>query len=123
MSIEVTLTLSDGMIEQAKRFGTATKRDLSSVLTDTLELLWPTLGEIPNTNLLPALSQLSDAEVQALADSKMDVVQNQRLGMLQVKGKEAGLSSDERYELMALLHIYQLGQLRKAEALAELVYR
>ena len=43
--------------------------------------------------------------------------------MLQVKGNEVGLSSDERYELMALLHIYQLGQLRKAEALAELVYR
>jgi len=33
------------------------------------------------------------------------------------------LSVAERYELLALLQIYQLGQLRKSEALAETVQR
>ena len=58
-----------------------------------------------------------------LADSKMDVMQNQRLGALQTTGKATGLSVAERYELLALLQIYQLGQLRQAAALAEAVRR
>jgi hypothetical protein len=53
----------------------------------------------------------------------MDEGQNQRLGELQVKGKEFGLSDLERYELLSLLQIYQIGQLRKSEALAEAVRR
>jgi uncharacterized protein YnzC (UPF0291/DUF896 family) len=53
----------------------------------------------------------------------MDEVQNQRLGELQAKGKTTALTESERYELLALLHIYQLGQLRKSEALAEAVRR
>jgi hypothetical protein len=46
---------------------------------------------------------------------------NQRLGDLQANGKAASLNEAERYELLALLQIYQLGQLRKSEALAEAV--
>jgi hypothetical protein len=53
----------------------------------------------------------------------MDKIQNQRLGDLQANGKAASLNEAERYELLALLQIYQLGQLRKSEALAEAVKR
>jgi hypothetical protein len=53
----------------------------------------------------------------------MDAVQNQRLGELQRRGKTIGLTEAERYELLVLLHIYQIGQLRKSEALAEAVQR
>jgi hypothetical protein len=42
---------------------------------------------------------------------------------LQTKGKATGLSVAERYELLALLQIYHLGQLRKSEAVAEAVRR
>ncbi len=59
----------------------------------------------------------------ALADSKMDAVQNQRLGQLQARGKNAELTEAEQDELMAFLQIYQLGQLRKSEGLAEAVRR
>jgi hypothetical protein len=48
---------------------------------------------------------------------------NQRLGDLQANGKAASFNEAERYELLALLQIYQLGQLRKSEALAEAVKR
>jgi thymidylate kinase len=37
--------------------------------------------------------------------------------------KNSGMTVDERYELMALMQIYQLGQLRKSEALAAAVRR
>jgi hypothetical protein len=62
---------------------------------------------------------LPDAEVLALVSLKMDEAQNSRLGALQAKGKESFLTEAERYELMTLLQIYQIGQLRKSEALAE----
>src|ERR671932_820579 len=78
---------------------------------------------LPEGSSNPSVSSLSDAEVLALADSKMDAVQNQRLGELQQRGKTIGLTEAERYELLALLQIYQLGQLRKSEALAEAVQR
>jgi hypothetical protein len=79
--------------------------------------------QIPDNNLYPPVSSLSDTEVLALAEAKMDLIQNQRLGTLQEKGKNVGLTTDERYELMALMQIYQIGQLRKSEALAEAVRR
>ena len=123
MAVEITLTLPEVLVEQAKRFGKATKRDAEAVLADTLGMMWLTLGELPDTSFLPSVSGLPDDELITLADSKMDAVQNRRLGLLQSKGKEHRLSHAECYELMALLHIYQLGQLRKSEGLAEAVRR
>jgi hypothetical protein len=123
MAIEVTLTLPESLIEHAKWFGQATQRDVKSVLTDTLEMMWPTLGDLPDTSPYPPVSTMSDTEVLALADSKMDAAQNQQLGELQAKGKVVGLAHAERYELLTLMQIYQLGQLRKSEALAEAVRR
>jgi hypothetical protein len=56
------------------------------------------------TKLDPPISALSDADVLALADSKMDATQNERLGFLQIKGKSEGLTEAEQVELMALIH-------------------
>jgi hypothetical protein len=119
---EVTLNLPEPLIAHAQKLGLATQRNLDSVLTDTLAMLWLTLEEIPGTSE-PPVSELSDNAVLELADAKMNEAQNQRLGDLQAKGKTAGLTDAERYELLALLQIYQLGQLRKSEALAEAIYR
>jgi len=121
MTVEVTLYLPENLVERAKRFGEVTQRDVGQVLADTLEMMWATLD--PLSDLAPSVSTLSDDEVLALAQAKMDPVQNERLGELQGKGKEEGLTEAERAELLALLHIYQIGQLRKSEGLAEAVRR
>jgi hypothetical protein len=123
MAIAITISLPETLIAQAKRFAWATHREAETVLAEALEMMWPTLGSLPDEVLHPSVSNLSDAEVLALAEAKMDPIQNQRLGALQAKGKASGLTMDERYELMALMQIYQLGQLRKSEALAEAVQR
>lgn len=122
MSVQVTLSLPDNMVEHAKQLGTATKRDTAEVLADVLEMMWPTLSDSPTSDL-PAVETLSDEDVLALANMKLDKAQNERLGELQSKGKESTLSEVERFELLSLLQIYQLGQLRKSEALAEAVRR
>lgn len=123
MAIEVTLTLPENLVEYAKRLGNATQRDVAAILADALEMLLPTLENLPEGSSNPTVSTFSDAEVLALANFKMDAFQNQRLGELQQRGKTTGLTEAERYELLALLQIYQLGQLRKSEALAEAVQR
>ena len=122
MSVEITLTLPEPLIEQVKQFGSATKRDVAAVLIDSLEMMWPTLSVLPTINY-PSVNALSDEEVLTIAQAKMDKVQNDRLGSLQAKGKEASLTREEQYELLTLLQIYQVGQLRKSEALAEAVRR
>ena len=125
MSVEVTLSLPKSLIEYAKYFGNKMQQNIEAVLSDALELTLPMWENISDNNSFsyPSISSLSDAEVLQLADSKMDVVQNRRLGKLQAKGKTVGLSLAERYELFALLKIYQMGQLRKSEGLAESVQR
>ncbi len=121
MVVEVTLQLPEHLVEHAKRFGEATQREASQVLADTLEMMWATIGI--GSELEPQVSTLADEEVLALADAKMDSTQNDRLGELQAWGKANGLTEAERVELLTLLHLYQVGQMRKSEGLAEAVRR
>lgn len=121
MAVEVTLQLPEHLVEHAKRFGEATQREVGQVLADTLEMMWATIGTGPE--LKPPVSTLTDEDVLALADVKMDPVQNDRLAELQTRGKADGLTEAERAELLSLLHLYQVGQQRKSEGLAEAVRR
>jgi hypothetical protein len=74
---------------------------------------------LPDPNLYPPVSSLSDDEVRTLTQLKLSQNQNDRLGELQAQGKASDLAEIERYELLALLQVYQFGQLRKSEAIAE----
>ncbi len=122
MAVKITLTLPENLVEYAQHLGNITQQDVTTVLADVLEMLCPTLENFSDSNYSP-VSTLSDAEILSLADGKMDAVQNQRLGELQGKGKSTGLTAAERYELLALMQIYQIGQLRKSQALVEAVNR
>jgi hypothetical protein len=53
----------------------------------------------------------------------MDPVQNSRLRQLQKKRESESLSPAEQAELLSLWQIYEVGSLRKAQALAESVRR
>lgn len=77
MAIEVTLTLPENLVEHAKRLGDATQRDVAAILADALEMLLPTLENLPEGSSYPSVSTRSNTEVLILADSKMDAVQNQ----------------------------------------------
>ena len=123
MTVSITLNLPEHLVEHAEYFGQVTQRDINEVLVDTLEMMWPTLGEVPDIRLYPSVSTMSNQEVLSLADQQMDPIQNQRLSDLQSKGKVSGLLVDERYELLALMQIYQIGLLRKSQGLAEVVRR
>lgn len=123
MAITITLDLPSGLVEHAQYFGQATQRNVNQVLVDTLEMMWPTLDEIPDTSMYPPISSMSDEDVILVADQIMDPVRDQRLTDLQSRRKSLGLTPYERYELSALMQIYRLGLLRKSEGLAEAVHR
>jgi hypothetical protein len=120
---EITINLPEALVESAQRLGKVTARELSEVLVDTLEIILPAFNNLSEISNHGEISLLSDAKVIELANLKMDVVQNQRLGELQAKGKNTGLTEAEGYELLVLMSIYQMGQLRKSMALAEAVRR
>jgi hypothetical protein len=123
MAIEIKLNLSDNLAESAKHLGETTQEDVSTVLLKILEVLLPTLETLADNNFYPTVASLPDTQVVALADAKMDWSSNQRLRELQQKGKTTQLTQIEWDELLTLISIYQLGQLRKSAALAEAVKR
>ena len=120
---QITIDLPVSLVESAQCLGKATERELSDVLIDTLEIILPTFNNLSAGGNHLEVSHLLDSEIIELANSKMDAVQNQRLGELQAKGKNTGLTEAEGYELLVLISIYQMGQLRKSIALAEAVKR
>lgn len=123
MTIPITINLPESLAASIQRLGEATAREISDVLLDTLEIVLPTLDNLSEMSINSSIPDISDEEVLELANFKMDVVQNQRLGELQAKGKNTGLTAGERYELLILMSLYQMGQLRKSEGLAEAVKR
>ncbi len=123
MATKITLKLPTPLVENAQQYGQMTHCALETVLAEALEMMWPSLGNMSEEDPFPPVSRLSDSEVLELADSKMDAAQNERLSDLQAIGKSQGLSFAQRLELAALLQIYQLGQLRKSEGLAEAAQR
>jgi hypothetical protein len=109
----ITLEIPDELISQIMQLGDSRLERLRQRFPEWL------MVNLPDFNLYPPVSSLSDDEVRTLARLKLSQNQNDRLGELQTKGKTSDLSEIERYELLALLQIYQFGQLRKSEAIAE----
>ncbi|GBO51988.1 hypothetical protein APA_4092 [Pseudanabaena sp. lw0831] len=120
---QITVDLPENLVESAQRLGKATARDLSGLLTDTLEIILPVFNNLSEISDRTEISHLLDPEIIELANLKMDAFQNQRLGELQAKGKNTGFTEAEGYELLVLISIYQMGQLKKSMALAEAVRR
>ena len=123
MTIPITINLPEGLVASIRRLGEATAREVSEVLVNTLEIVLPTLDNLSEMSIHSKITDVPDQEVLELANLKMDIVQNQRLGELQAKGKNTGLTAAEGYELLILMSIYQIGKLRKSEGLAEAVRR
>jgi len=102
---QITINLPENLVESAQRLGKATARDLSEILVDTLEVILPAFSKLSESDNHAEVSHLLDSEVMGLANLKMDAVQNQRLGELQAKGKNTGLTEAEGYELLVLILI------------------
>lgn len=118
MSTQVVLDLPENTFRSAMLLARGSQQSIQGVLTETVTqaLTGWDLWEKP-------AGVMADEEVLRVCDSRMDAAQSSRFGLLLDKQQSGSLAPEERPELWTLTRIYQLGQLRKAEALAEAVRR
>lgn len=121
MSTQVILNLPDEVYSQAARLAELMNQDLPRVLAETIESALSPLGASA-ADLTPVV-ELSDTEVLAAADLRMDRAQGRRLGRLLDRQQASKLREAERSELAALMQVYHECLVRKAQALAEAVRR
>lgn len=118
LSTQVVLDLPDSIFRSAKLLARGSRQPIQGVLTEALTQAltgWDLWGQ--------AVNALSDQQVLAVCASQMDPAQSRRFSLLLDKQQTGNLTPEEQPELWTLTRIYQLGQLRKAEALAEAVKR
>jgi hypothetical protein len=121
MTVPVTLNLPEDLYQRAANFANLLGKDVMEVLVDTLTLSLAPIGT--QSGVMPAVGTLSDQEVLALSESRLQPRDDERLSELLGKQQEGRLTQDEQSELLGLMQIYQEGLLRKAQALKESVQR
>jgi predicted transcriptional regulator len=115
MTAQITLNLPDEVYQQAELLAQQRQRSVSEILVETLEIF-----------LLPSakpVSALSDSEVIALTQLRLQPFQEQRLNELLDRQQSGTITSVEHEELQALIHIYEARLLRQAQSLNEAVRR
>lgn len=121
MSTQVILDLPDKVYNQAARLAELMNQDVPHVLAETIEsVLSPPAATASD---LTPVGELSDIEVLAAVDLRMDEAQGRRLGRLLDRQQAGKLREEERNELAALMQVYHECLVRKAQALGEAVRR
>jgi len=121
MITQITINMPEETYRRAKKLAQLTRRDVATVMADTLSLSLPQLGSV--SVMETAVADLSNEEVLALADLQMDAVDDEKLSHLLDKQQAGTLTETGRIELMRLMQLYQSLLLQKAEGLAEAVQR
>ncbi len=121
MSAQITVTLPEDVLRRAEVWASRTGRSVADVLAETIEISLSPLGT-PSAEER-SLTEWSNDEVLAAADTHLAANDDQRLSELLDRQQAGTLAEAERAELTALMHLYQQGLLRKAQALREAVRR
>lgn len=121
MATEVTVNLPDNVYLHATRLAQLMNSDLANVLAETIEGALAPLG---TTELdLTPVTELSNQELLATSELRMDEKQGKRLGQLLARQENGTLNEADRHQLVALMQVYHECLVRKAQALNEAVRR
>lgn len=113
MGRTVTLDLPEPFVERASAAAAFSNRRLEDVVLE-----W--IGEIADER---PVESLTDAEVVAVANSRLPAAEADQLSDLLADQRESRLTPEGRARLDQLMDVYYRGQLRKAQGLAEAVRR
>lgn len=113
MSEQVTIQVSDHVIQQAAQIAARTRQSTEAVLSGLIE---SSIAELP-------VELLSDDEVLALSEMRMSEEQDVALSDLLARQREGQLDAEGRHHLSELMQIYEKGLLRKSQALRVAVER
>ena len=120
MSTHITLDLPDDTYRRATQYAAYAKLDLSEIIAAALASTLPSMDVI---HQLRGIAKLSDRELVALTELRMEPEADRRLSDLLDQQQAGELSDLERAELAALMRTYEVGLLRQSQALAEAVHR
>ena len=118
--MRIEISIPDDVYHRAQRLAQVSHRGIAEVLVDTLTFSLPVLEHSEEG---PSLSELSDAEILVLTHLQLAPQDDQRLSLLLDKQQADELTDSQRAELWTLMQRYQVGLLRKAQALQEAVQR
>lgn len=121
MATKIIVSLPDKVYDQAAWLAQLMNQDVSCVLAETIESALSPLGA--SAARLTPVEELSDSDVLAAADLRMDKAQGRRLGRLLDRQQAGKLSEAERNKLTALMQVYHECLVRKAQAIGEAVRR
>ena len=113
MTAQVTLSLSDVVIKNARSVAQRTHRPLEFVLSDWLDLA---AAELP-------ASDLSDHDLIALCEWQLPPAEQAELSALLADNREGRLDIARRMRFDGLMNQYDRALLRKSQALREAVER
>jgi hypothetical protein len=114
--MEITISLSDKIFANVANFASKTHRRVDEIIVEKIERDFSPETERPLLNC-------TNDEVLALANIKMSEAENNRLSELFDNQREEVISPLERNELDALMRVYEVGNLRKAQGIVEAVQR
>lgn len=118
---QITLDLPDDVYERMVKLAHLTGQNLNDLLTTTLVLSHPPL--LPEVDLNVPVNELTDVAV--LEQARLEIVPeyDRRQSDLLEKQQSGQISDTEKSELTALMKVYEIGLLRKAQALDEATRR
>ena len=120
MNTQIVLNLPEDTYRRVAQFAAYAKRDVAEVIASALASTLPSPDAIGQ---LKAISKLSDREILALTELRMEPEADRRLSELLDQQQAGELTDLERAELAALMRSYEMGLMRQSQALAEAVER
>ncbi len=117
--MEISIKLPNSLYQDVSHLARAKKKSVAEVIKNAVKK-----AVADDTDTLDgSLAGCSDDEVLGVANMKMPKEQNDRLSELLYKNQADTLTPLERNELEVIMFVYQIGNLRKAQGIAEAVMR
>ena len=117
--MEISVKLPNSLYQGVSNLAKTKKKSVSEIIKGAVKKVVAEETEILERPLL----NCSDEEVLALANMKMSEAENKRMSELLGKQSEENITPLERNELDAFIRVYQMGNLRKAQGIAEAFLR
>jgi hypothetical protein len=120
MPTQIVLDLPDEVVQRAERRAQATRKAVSSVLSQAVERGLPVEHNLTNGK---RVEELSDREVLNLAAMRLDAETQEHLSELLYLQQAGTITRVQQDALASLNAVCEEGQLLKAQAMAEAVKR
>ena len=117
--MEISVKLPNSLYQDVSHLAETKKKSVGEIIKNAVK---KAVAEESETLERP-LAGCSDEEVLGIANMKMAEAENKRMSELLYKNQADTLTPLERNEMESMVFVYQVGNLRKSQGIAEAVLR